>query len=282
MGRIAYERHQRLGRSKRGAAWLWSAWDGWRRRDDFDGVGRFCLFVGYARSGSTLLGSLLDAHAEACIGNEVDVLGFAQAGYSRRQLFALLRESASRFTESGREWTGYKYEVPGQWQGRYERLVVIGDKKAGRSTRRLAETPDLLDRMRETLGVPLRFVHVIRNPFDVIASRFRSNERLDLPRSAETFFRLAEGMAWLKGSVGADELLDAHHENVIEDPRRELSRLCEFVGLDAAAPYLDACASIVEASPRRARDKVQWPPGLVDTVQERSGEFPFLSHYTFD
>ena len=79
-----------------------------------------------------------------------------------------------------------------------------------------------------------------------------------------------------------DELLDVHHENVIANPRRELSRLCDFLGLDASEPYLDACASLVEESPRRARDKADWPPYLADTVQRRLGEHLFLGHYAFE
>ena len=80
----------------------------------------------------------------------------------------------------GYQWTGYDYSVPGQYQGRFERIRVIGDKKAGRSTCRLASRPRLLDDVRRDAVVPIRVVHILRNPFDNIATMVRrQNQKFD-------------------------------------------------------------------------------------------------------
>jgi len=38
----------------------------------FSDVKRFLLFIGYSRSGSTITGSIIDAHPNACISYEIN------------------------------------------------------------------------------------------------------------------------------------------------------------------------------------------------------------------
>src|ERR1051325_6131344 len=122
-------------------------------REDFAAVETYCMFLGYPRSGHSLVGSLLDAHPEVIIAHELDVLKYVAAGFNRDQIFYLLLENSRRRAEGGREYSGYSYEVAGQWQGRYHKLRVIGDKKGGRSSTRLTKKPELLEAMRKTIGV---------------------------------------------------------------------------------------------------------------------------------
>ena len=52
-------------------------------------------------------------------------------------------------------------------------LQVIGDKKGGGTTMELTEKPhmfSILKELNETVGIPLKFIHVIRNPFAVIST----------------------------------------------------------------------------------------------------------------
>src|SRR6185503_2841686 len=56
----------------------------WKR--SFRDLDTFCTFIGYPRSGHTLIGSLLYAHPNAIIADELDALRFLQAGFSRNQV----------------------------------------------------------------------------------------------------------------------------------------------------------------------------------------------------
>ncbi|MCA1614387.1 MAG: sulfotransferase, partial [Acidobacteria bacterium] len=150
--------------------YLTSLYDSWRRREDFSALRAYCMFVGYPRSGHSLVGSLLDAHPDVVIAHELDALKYVRARFRREQLFHLLLDKSEEFTARGRQWNGYSYEVPGQWQGRRRSLRVIGDKKGGGSTMRLGADPRLLARLRRTVGVPVKLVHVVRNPFDNIST----------------------------------------------------------------------------------------------------------------
>src|SRR5215207_7292340 len=98
------------------------------------------MFIGYPRSGHSLVGALLDAHPNAIIAHELNALECVEKGVDKGCIFQLVLENSRKFAKSGRRWEGYSYKVSNQWQGRFERLLVIGDKKGGGSTRILSST----------------------------------------------------------------------------------------------------------------------------------------------
>jgi len=57
-----------------------------------------------------------------------------------------------RFARGNFRWWGYDSRCRDRWQGRYRQLRGIGDKKGGRSARRLQADPELLDRLRKLVG----------------------------------------------------------------------------------------------------------------------------------
>ena len=142
----------------------------------YDQVKTYCMFVGHARSGGSITGALLDAHPNIVLADEMDVLNQVAAGFSRDQIYHMLiaraqRQSHKGRTKGGRDGKVYSYLVPGQWQGRFTDLRVIGGSKAGFSTQRLARDPSLLARLQQTVGsAEVRIIQIIRNPFDTIST----------------------------------------------------------------------------------------------------------------
>lgn len=262
-------------------AFVRSAYAGARDRHSFDDLRTYCMFIGYPRSGHSLLGSLLDAHPRAVIAHEADTLRYLQAGFTRLQVYSLILANSRRYRD--RREIIYDYTVPQQWQGRYLELRVIGDKKGGRSTRRLATSPALLDRLISRVDVETRFVHVARNPFDNITTIFeRTMADRGLAAAVEEYLRLCAAVDSIRRRLGPAVVLDVHHEALLAEPCEELKRVCHFVGLDAADDYLEDCAGILFASPRRTREHVDWPPALVERVTGVIARYDFLSGYTFD
>lgn len=235
------------------------------------------MFIGHGRSGSSLVGSLLNAHRHALIGHELNALHFIKRNFSGAQLNWLLYAQDRAFEEAGREWTGYDYRVAGQWQGRFERILVIGDKHAGGATRLLRQRPEMLARLRRTVGVPVKMVHVVRHPLDNIATLHRRQD-LSLPAAVRLYFENATTNDRLVRE-NYDDVLTVHLEDVIGDPRAEMSRLCEFLDLQAFPDYLDACAAAVFPEPRRTRDLVDWPPELLADILGQCRATSFLRRY---
>ena len=80
-----------------------------RRR--FKEIRTFCLFVGYPRSGHSIVGAMLNAHRDAVISNEADAPVHILAGCSRNGLFARILAVASWFHARGNR-NIYSYAVP--------------------------------------------------------------------------------------------------------------------------------------------------------------------------
>lgn len=265
------------------AAFVSSLVEGFRDRDRFADVRTYVMFLGYPRSGHSLVGSLLDAHPDAVVAHELDALRLFQAGFRRNQVYSMILENDRRFTAKGRRGGGdYGYVVPDQWQGRYRRLRVIGDKSAERSTRRLAARRNLLDVLRRQVGDDVRFLHVVRNPYDNIATMWRrSRHQWSLEEVADRYLSLCSTVGELKAHLPT-RVLDVRHEDLVADPVPSLERMCAFLGLPAPEDYLRDCASIVFASPRQTRGDAPWTPELLETVdQEISRHRPFQD-YAFE
>lgn len=254
-----------------------------RHRKAYEEIEKYCMFIGYPRSGHSLVGSLLDAHPDAVISHELDALRYFKAGFRRDQVFALILEKQRRDAETGR-WSGqYQYQVPNQWQGRYRRLRVLGDKKGGRSTRRMNQDPKLIDRVARMVKLPMRFVHVTRNPFDNISTMLgKKRERGTLDATIEEYFALCRGVVETHRRFGPEGVIDLRHEDLLADTETFLRTLCGFVDLEAEDDYVKDCASILFASPKRTRDSVDWSDAQVQRVHDGITEFPFLSGYTFE
>lgn len=246
----------------------------------FEPVERYCLFVGYPRSGHTIVAALMSAHRHVVLGIELDALRYVDAGFSRDQLFALLLERSA--AGKGLKSYEYEYKVPTQWQGRYERLRVIGDKEGGMSSLRLRRKPELLDMLKERVGVPVVLVHIVRNPFDNIATMLNRGDADTLDQAIEIYFRFARTAAEVKARQGGDPVVEVRHEDFVRDARGSLASICGALGVEATPDYLDDCAAIVFDTPRQRRSTVPWTGARVRRVEEEIAGIEFLRGYRFE
>jgi hypothetical protein len=252
-----------------------------RRNPDFADLENFCFFIGYSRSGHTLIGTTLNAHPEIVISHELDAVRYVRHGFRRAQLFSLILQRDQHFGTMGRTWSGYKYDIPDQFQGRYERLRVLGDKRARSSALQIAEQPQLLDRLRREVGVPLKVLHVTRNPFDNIATEARRH-KMTLADATAWYEQICQAVDRVRPLLDQSELLDVRYERFAADPRGSLADICRFLCVEPGASYLDACAAIVWPSTNRTRDAVDWTPAEREGVERLIQKFEVLNSYTFE
>ncbi len=259
----------------------------------FSTVQTYCWFLGYPRSGHTLVGSLLDAHPEIIIAQELHALKYVGKGFTRNQLFYLCLKRSEDFTKAGRIWTGYDYNIPNQWNGRFRELKVIGDKKGGGSASILMRHPHLVSKLAETLQMPMRVIHVVRNPYDNIATiKRREAERSDrdggardpisIEEAIKLYFKFSETIYNIKKELPQNQICDLHHEDLITRPKETVASLCHFLGVEPTEEYLTDCASIVYSSPNKSRNSVNWTPEQIQIVADEIAKYPFLKGYTFD
>jgi len=105
----------------------------------WDKVNYVLLFIGYFRSGHSLVSSLLDAHPNIVISDENHVVRMwrtlPEERKTRDHLFQVIYEQSykeavlgQRSTENCYPTINYKYQVPNQWQGRFDKFIQVRNK----------------------------------------------------------------------------------------------------------------------------------------------------------
>lgn len=254
------------------------------RTDDLADVETILLFIGYPRSGHSLVGSLLSAHPDVVVAHELHALWYWERGFSLRQLLGLILRRDRWFQRHNRQWTEYNYSVPGQWQGRYRTLRVVGDKKGDGVTDLTHRYPGLLGEFISragAAGVRVKIVHTVRNPFDNIATmQRRTGDPLSyvIERHRK---RLAVNASIIE-AMPKETVYTVRHEDLIAEPRATLGRLLDHIGVERSEEYLHACESILFTSPHKSRKTVRWNADEREAVERMIDRTTFLSGYSFD
>jgi hypothetical protein len=267
--------------------WLWAnvnaqaRWDALaarrhRRRLSgvFDDVECYCTFVGYPRSGHSVVGSVLDAHPNAVFSHRLDAIKYIAGGYPAPAVYYMILRNSQRFARSNRHLTAYSYGLPGQ--GAFEHLTLIGDQEGQHSARRLSRDPDLL---RTFAGsARLRFVHVVRNPFDNVATIANRTGR-SLASVIDDYAELCRGVMAVKETYGDELVLDVYHEDFVAAPDEEIRRVCMFLGLNVTPEWVSRCARIVYRQPNRSRETRAWASHEVAALGGWIDSVDYLSRY---
>ena len=245
----------------------------------FEGVKTFVIFIGYPRSGHSLIGFLLDAHPNIIVASQTSTLKYLKHGFTRRQIFHVLLQNSRKVAKVGREWRPYSYDVPNQWQGRFEKLQVIGDSTG---LTRLRRNPTLLRSLQKRLnGIDLKLIHCIRHPYDNISTmKLRSGRSLQ--DTIETYFLMCETIERIKRGVAPADVYDLKHEAMIADSTGTLKDLCKFLSVTSTDSYYEDCASIVYKASHKSRFEVPWNQELIDFVKEKMKRFSFLQGYCYE
>lgn len=250
-------------------------------RHELRAIRHFGLFIGYPRSGHTLVAALLDAHDHMTFANGLDAAQYLVRGLSARDVAALMIWNSLRFTRHGRRSNGYSYAVPDGWHGRWKELRVVGDKSGDLLSDHLRRDPDLLSIVMAKLASRARFVHVVRNPYDCIAS-MSSRGGIGLRAAADAFFELCEANAAARQSIPARAIIDIWLENLIAQPRSTLNALCAFFGQECSESYVQGCARLIFQSAHRSSLSARWEPESVQDIARRMQAFPWFDGYRLD
>lgn len=271
----------------------------------------FALTIGYNRSGSSMLGQLLNAHPEIALAHELSMfeilraLRFIPTPSARGRLTRMVVESDREFARDSYSQSGYSYAVNGLWQGRYSRLRVIGNKGSVNTVAGLnaAWGAKTLDYVVRRARLPARFLFTVRNPYDMIASRTlhsmrgragsdipppraydpAEDDRMDAADEAVRFFlRLSERLSRVLPAIPKEDAFETRCEDFIASPKENLRRICAFLGVSEDEDHLDACAAFTFPTQSPARLKVRWTDAQLAQVADAIEKYPWLAGYDFD
>ncbi|KAJ7379386.1 hypothetical protein OS493_016623 [Desmophyllum pertusum] len=285
----------------------------------YDGVGTFVMFIGYPRSSHSLVGAILDAHPEIIIPHEYDLM----AKWTKYQSSKLKEKNLQKYVlfydlhqcsleqsmfgiRAGNNNSlttnisgGYNYNIPGLWQGSYQRRIkVIGDKKGGTTSMDLTRTSywRILEEISQVVQVPMKFIHVTRNPFDNIATMMlhktrsrdtvreegvKINNSSALEAEIEYYFKLAASNQRVRERYG-DAVIDTQGHETVLRPKETLQRLCDHLGVTCSEDYLEKCSRILYGAPSVTRDKAVWTEEQKARVTKMMKNYTFLKEYSFD
>ena len=268
------------------------------------------LTVGYSRSGSSLLGQLLNAHPEMVIAHEAHLVRklhhprYLPHG-GRGRIIRMILERDRWFRQRG-YWSqvGYSYAVKGQWQGSWTRLRVIGDKASMDTTQALYKHPGLLDSLRRRIRTPIRVLFLCRNPYDMVASehlvrlRGRHGAAIRAPRNYQpsdaerpeigqitiqkALKEASDQLSIVLPMFRKEEVLPVFHEDFIASPKEKLREICSFCSVEGTEEYLDACAAVVLPSHHRTRFKVRWSEEQKAEASAIMARYPWFEGYDFE
>jgi len=213
------------------------------------------VVVGVPRSGTTLLAVMLDSHPRVAIPPETAFLTSLgrldglEGDALERAFVALVttdRWGVSNWNDLGLDKDEYAQrlrELAAFSVG--AGLRVLFGMFADRANKALfgEKTPaDASHMPRIASHLPeARFVHIVRDPRDVVLSLSKTSAGAGVRSSAQTWVDM------IAAARAASRTLDHYHElryeDLLDDPERKLREVCAFLGLDFDARVLDYGAS---------------------------------------
>jgi hypothetical protein len=197
--------------------------------------------VGVTRSGTTLLRLMLDAHPALVIPPETHFI--PKVIQKAKEEKASVKRVHRAITDD-RRWNDFELDS-GELERRLKRLDPLDATAALRCFYDLYaehhnkprwgdKTPGYNIRMRRIArALPeARFIHVIRDGRDVVLSQWSKASDPTPVEDAAKRWKQRVRVARAQASKQPDLYLEVHFEKLIEDPERELRRICDFTRLD--------------------------------------------------
>ena len=268
----------------------------------------FVLFVGIARSGHSIIAAILDSHPHIVVTNELDVFRRINNHSSKASLFYLIWKRSCKIAgRGGLEYSGkgYSLSVDGSWQGAYQSYInVIGDKHGGRIAKEFLGNPELfqshLNKLRSLVKMPIKVIHVIRNPYDNIATialytHFDKNhknisttkknnktiniEAVILDKTISYYFKLFQASELMRQQFNLD-VMDVHGKDLITNPTVIVNKMCDFLRVPCSNNYLNTVGRKIFSSESKTRYKVAWTDEQLSEIRENILKYDTLRRYS--
>jgi hypothetical protein len=230
------------------------------------------MFIGYPRSGHSLIGAILNAHPEIMVSHEYDVVKYLKRGLSFPQICKGICERNRWFQQRNNTWSGYSYSIPNQFQNKTDGFDIIGDKKGGRTTKQFLIKPDLIDKTVQNIPVEIKWIHVLRNPFNIISTMTRYKD--SVAYNLDLFIKYHHTFKALQSKISNQNIYTLYHEDLLIHPEKCIVELLSFLNKEASSDYIKDCTSILFKKPTNTKNNITWS---IDS-EKRLKDFMKTSH----
>ena len=105
--------------------------------------------------------------------------------------------------------------------------------------------------------------------------------KLLLKSRVEYYLRIARRNNRLIKNFGKN-VITIKSEAVIEKPREQLLKICDFFNVWCSEDYLKECTSIIYSKISKSRNTINWDDYAKNTILKNIKDIPFLKHYKFN
>jgi len=228
-------------------------------------LNKFCLFIGYAYSGSTITGNIIDMHPNIKIAKQFDVLKFMRdsKGDTRKKIINKISN-------------GKQYEM-------------IGTKAGHKTLKHLFGYGEDLMRFKYYVGMKMYYIHIIRNPFDNISSwtnnvtkRDKRHGRILLPDEHLTNIRIIhyDKLNEMINNLKSDENIYSFYlENLISNPDEEIKKLFNYLEIDVSNKTIDKIIKVLYKKPTEPRLKYKFTENQTRQINNIIQRYEWLKGY---
>jgi len=281
-----------------------------------DRVKIFVFFLGHARSGHSIVGSILDAHPHIVIAHEAKLFSKMIENlphyFNKSIIFNELWNNSYHSSVAGLRTEenkalkkGYSLSIDGLYQGTYVSSVqVIGDKDGGKTAAMFLRNPQNWDqvfsKIKSIVDIPIKVIHVIRNPYDNIATmliyktsglkitevkhsdKVHKVDSSSVRQKTDKYFELFQAIQEAEEKYNLD-VLEVHGKDLIGNPKDSILKMCNFLGVSCSESYLQICTNKLFPSESKTRYKIKWDDHLISYVQQYIIKYDSLKeYYNFD
>ena len=234
-------------------------------------------FMGYPRSGHTLVAAILNANPNVMCSNQLNV-------YSNIKKFNLnYIKDYSLKNETWKDTTQIKH-VP------KEEITVIGDKTGHRTVVEIGKNPQRLGVFKSMIGVPIKWIHVVRNPYDNLSTWAKLNfinKRKNHPEITqhqmldEVIHKYRELNAIIQKIRQSEDVLTVNHEYIITRMHNTLEEMANFLEISFDPVWRDNIRETVWNKPRITRTKVKWSLPQRKAIDNVIDTYDWLQGYDY-
>ena len=249
----------------------------------YDNLKCFLLFLNRGRSGSSLCGGLISCHPNAIIAHEKEFKNFDFT--DEIDLYNLLIEAQ---TNKKFVWQPLRGITTWRDMKQYENIRVIGTKKQGTLIKSISDF-EKLETLKNKISIPVKFINIYRNPFDNITTIYNKSQRpkhiktgttmKDINRAITYYFN---GIRMTQEVINREDVLNVQHENLVDNTRKVLVDICEFLDLPLDDEYLDFCKTLIWKQARQTRNSIDWSVDNIMRVEKLKNKYDFLKGYSYE
>jgi hypothetical protein len=246
---------------------------------DFSELSHLVIFLGSPRSGTTLVRTIIDAHPNAVIGNEVHILRLLRQGKTWQQIIRKICLNHDKF-KNNPFWTDYNYQINGAKNNK-KNLKIIGDKRSLGTIKAFVENPAMIKDFLDWSALPVKIIRCVRHPFDVIATKHWRNKK-SLDWNIDEYFFAEKNAEHLVNIFKPQNTHHIYHEQLVQNPDMELRKLLTFLELEVQQEFITACKDRINPKSNLSRWRANWQPTQIKIVEEQVQHLPHLQGYLKD